>query len=123
MADRDQVWLWRSPACGAARSNIEAKGAQLSGGRLLIVWGDVNDASKVSARPDAMAAIQQAWSTSGGTMPDICKSGQIMQARNCSPNTRRPTDTDIDDAMQGNLCRCGTYPRNPRRNPRTPPAR
>jgi isoquinoline 1-oxidoreductase alpha subunit len=40
-----------------------------------------------------------------------CQSGQIMQAAALLAETPRPTDDDIDAAMQGNLCRCGTYPR------------
>ena len=40
-----------------------------------------------------------------------CQSGQILQAADLLANIPAPTDTDIDAAMQGNLCRCGTYPR------------
>jgi len=40
-----------------------------------------------------------------------CQSGQIMQAAALLVANPTPTDRDIDDAMDGNLCRCGTYPR------------
>jgi isoquinoline 1-oxidoreductase alpha subunit len=40
-----------------------------------------------------------------------CQSGQIMQAASLLSETQDPTDAEIDDAMSGNLCRCGTYPR------------
>jgi isoquinoline 1-oxidoreductase alpha subunit len=40
-----------------------------------------------------------------------CQSGQIMQAASLLSETPDPTDTEIDDALSGNLCRCGTYPR------------
>jgi isoquinoline 1-oxidoreductase alpha subunit len=40
-----------------------------------------------------------------------CQSGQIMQAAALLATTPNPTDVEIDAAMEGNLCRCGTYPR------------
>jgi isoquinoline 1-oxidoreductase alpha subunit len=40
-----------------------------------------------------------------------CQAGQIMAAAALLARTRRPTDREIDAAMSGNLCRCGTYPR------------
>jgi isoquinoline 1-oxidoreductase subunit alpha len=40
-----------------------------------------------------------------------CQSGQIMSAAALLAKTPKPTDTDIDAAMTGNICRCGTYPR------------
>jgi isoquinoline 1-oxidoreductase subunit alpha len=40
-----------------------------------------------------------------------CQGGQIMQAASLLKDTPNPTDDDIDSAMSGNICRCGTYPR------------
>ena len=40
-----------------------------------------------------------------------CQSGQIMTAAALLAKNRKPTDADIDDAMRGNICRCGTYKR------------
>ena len=40
-----------------------------------------------------------------------CQGGQIMQAASLLKDTPNPTDDDIDAAMSGNICRCGTYPR------------
>jgi isoquinoline 1-oxidoreductase alpha subunit len=40
-----------------------------------------------------------------------CQGGQIMQAASLLQDTPNPTDDDIDSAMSGNICRCGTYPR------------
>jgi isoquinoline 1-oxidoreductase alpha subunit len=40
-----------------------------------------------------------------------CQSGQIMSAAALLQANRKPSDADIDDAMSGNICRCGTYPR------------
>jgi isoquinoline 1-oxidoreductase subunit alpha len=58
-----------------------------------------------------MAAIQRAWVTHDVAQCGYCQSGQIMQAADLLANNPDPTDDEIDDAMWGNLCRCGTYPR------------
>ncbi|QXT39868.1 (2Fe-2S)-binding protein [Gymnodinialimonas ceratoperidinii] len=56
-------------------------------------------------------ALQQAWITHQVAQCGYCQSGQIMQAADLLSTTPNPTDEDIDFAMSGNLCRCGTYPR------------
>lgn len=61
--------------------------------------------------PDAMHAVQAAWAEVQVAQCGYCQSGQIMQAAAFLSETPEPTDADIDDAMSGNLCRCGTYPR------------
>ena len=55
--------------------------------------------------------IQQAWIDHQVAHCEYCQSGQIMNAAALLAETPAPTDDDIDAAMQGNLCRCGTYPR------------
>ena len=55
--------------------------------------------------------LQTAWKTHGVPQCGYCQSGQIMQAAALLKETPRPTDAQIDDFMQGNLCRCGTYQR------------
>jgi isoquinoline 1-oxidoreductase subunit alpha len=62
-------------------------------------------------QPEALAPLQQAWVKHQVAQCGYCQSGQIMQAASLLAETPDPTDQDIDDAMQGNLCRCGTYPR------------
>jgi isoquinoline 1-oxidoreductase alpha subunit len=52
-----------------------------------------------------------AWIEADVPQCGYCQSGQIMAAAVLLRETPRPTDADIDDAMCGNLCRCGTYPR------------
>ncbi len=61
--------------------------------------------------PDALHAVQEAWITHQVAQCGYCQSGQIMQAAALLAEMPSPTDADIDDAMSGNLCRCGTYPR------------
>jgi isoquinoline 1-oxidoreductase alpha subunit len=61
--------------------------------------------------PDGNHPVQVAWRELNVSQCGYCQCGQIMQAASLLKDTRRPTDDDIDAAMTGNLCRCGTYPR------------
>lgn len=56
-------------------------------------------------------ALQKAWKTCNVPQCGYCQSGQIMQAAAMLKSKPKPTDRDIDAAMQGNICRCGTYQR------------
>ena len=55
--------------------------------------------------------MQEAWRTLNVAQCGYCQPGQIMQAAALLSDTPNPTDADIDAAMAGNICRCGTYPR------------
>jgi isoquinoline 1-oxidoreductase alpha subunit len=55
--------------------------------------------------------VQQAWRKHNVPQCGYCQSGQIMQAAALLKEKPKPTDQDIDTAMQGNICRCGTYQR------------
>jgi isoquinoline 1-oxidoreductase alpha subunit len=57
------------------------------------------------------ASIQKAWLDHEVPQCGYCQSGQIMSASALLATNPRPTDADIDDAMSGNICRCGTYSR------------
>ncbi len=61
--------------------------------------------------PDALSRVQQAWIDEQVAQCGYCQSGQIMVAVALLAANPQPTDADIDEAMSGNLCRCGTYPR------------
>ena len=61
--------------------------------------------------PAALHAVQSAWVAAQVAQCGYCQAGQIMQAAALLTTTPDPTDADIDAAMEGNLCRCGTYPR------------
>jgi isoquinoline 1-oxidoreductase subunit alpha len=61
--------------------------------------------------PDGMHPVQVAWRELNVAQCGYCQSGQIMQAASLLNETPNPTDSDIDAAMNGNICRCGTYPR------------
>ncbi len=55
--------------------------------------------------------VQEAWLTLGVPQCGYCQPGQIMAATALLKQNPKPTDADIDKAMSGNICRCGTYPR------------
>jgi isoquinoline 1-oxidoreductase alpha subunit len=61
--------------------------------------------------PDGSHPVQQAWVELGVPQCGFCQPGQIMTATALLANNHDPTDEDIDRAMRGNICRCGTYPR------------
>ena len=60
---------------------------------------------------DRSHALQRAWLEIDVPQCGYCQSGQIMSAAALLDANRRPSDADIDAAMSGNICRCGTYPR------------
>jgi isoquinoline 1-oxidoreductase alpha subunit len=73
-------------------------------------------ASKAVLTIDALSAngthpVQRAWVTHNVPQCGYCQSGQIMSAAALLKTTPNPTDQDIDRAMAGNICRCGTYQR------------
>src|SRR6059036_3025056 len=61
--------------------------------------------------PDLSHPLQRAWVAEDVPQCGYCQSGQIMAAAILLRENPRPTDAEIDDAMTGNICRCGTYQR------------
>ena len=61
--------------------------------------------------PGRRHPVQQAWIDAAVAQCGYCQSGQIMQAVWLLQRNSEPSDADINQAMRGNLCRCGTYPR------------
>lgn len=65
----------------------------------------------IAPSPNTMHAVQQAWIEAQVPQCGYCQSGQIMSAYALLAANSAPTDEDIDKAMSGNICRCGSYPR------------
>jgi isoquinoline 1-oxidoreductase alpha subunit len=61
--------------------------------------------------PDHSHPVQKAWIEIDVPQCGYCQSGQIMSAAALLATKAQPSDADIDDAMKGNICRCGTYQR------------
>ncbi|SHM18627.1 isoquinoline 1-oxidoreductase, alpha subunit [Roseovarius litoreus] len=96
--------------CGACTVHIDGqavRSCQVAAGD---VWGPVTTIHGLGT-PETLHAVQAAWITHQVAQCGYCQSGQIMQAAALLATTPAPDDADIDDAMSGNLCRCGTYPR------------
>ena len=97
-------------ACGACTVHIDGVAVRSCQTWLEDVAGEVTTIEGLGT-PDALHAVQAAWLQHQVAQCGYCQSGQIMQAAALLAETPSPTDTEIDDAMGGNLCRCGTYPR------------
>lgn len=97
-------------ACGACAVQIDGEAVRSCQVALSDVWGEVTTIEGLGT-PDAMTKIQEAWVEHQVAQCGFCQSGQIMQAAALLAENPSPTDADIDDAMSGNLCRCGAYPR------------
>jgi len=65
----------------------------------------------IGSADDGLHAVQQAWIDEQVPQCGYCQSGQIMSAVALLAQNQSPSDEDIDRAMSGNVCRCGTYPR------------
>jgi isoquinoline 1-oxidoreductase alpha subunit len=71
---------------------------------------EITTIEAIGATPEG-AKIQKAWLDREVAQCGYCQSGQIMSASALLASTPHPTDSDIDGAMSGNICRCGTYVR------------
>lgn len=96
--------------CGACTVHIDGVAARSCQTPIEDVDGEVTTIEGLGG-PDAMHAVQAAWVQHQVAQCGYCQSGQIMQAASLLAENPAPSDEEIDEAMQGNLCRCGTYPR------------
>ena len=98
-------------ACGACTVHVDGQAvrscvtplSQLAGKKVTSIEG-------VATNPVAMA-VQAAWDKNQVPQCGYCQSGQVMAATALLAKNRKPSDAQIEAAMQGNICRCGTYGR------------
>jgi len=96
--------------CGACTVHIDGVAVRSCQTLAVDVDGPVTTIEGLGT-PDALHAVQEAWIEHQVAQCGYCQSGQIMQAASLLSDIPNPSDADIDDAMSGNLCRCGTYGR------------
>ncbi|MFN3938443.1 MAG: (2Fe-2S)-binding protein [Gemmobacter sp.] len=97
-------------ACGACTIHLGGVAVRSCQLRLEDVEGPVTTIEGLGS-PEALAAIQRAWVIHQVAQCGYCQPGQIMQAAAFLADNPDPTDDEIAEAMAGNLCRCGTYPK------------
>ncbi len=98
-------------ACGACTVHVNGQAVRSCQTALGDVAGATVTTIEGLGNPAALHAVQAAWLAAQVAQCGYCQSGQIMQAAALLAETPNPTDAQIDEAMSGNLCRCGTYPR------------
>jgi len=96
--------------CGACTVHINGSPVRSCSTPISAVSGNVTTIEGLGT-PDALHAVQEAWVEHQVAQCGYCQSGQIMSAAALISTNSSPSDHDIDLAMSGNLCRCGTYPR------------
>jgi isoquinoline 1-oxidoreductase alpha subunit len=96
--------------CGACTVHINGEATRSCITQISTVSGKkVTTIEGLSA--DGSHPVQKAWIAEDVPQCGYCQSGQIMSAVALLSKKPKPTDTDIDDFMSGNICRCGTYQR------------
>lgn len=96
--------------CGACTVHVDGEAARAC----MTAMADVAGRAVVTIEglsAEGTHPVQVAWREVNAPQCGYCQSGQIMQAAALLASTPRPTDAQVDDAMSGVLCRCGTYQR------------
>jgi isoquinoline 1-oxidoreductase alpha subunit len=96
--------------CGACTVHVDGRAVRACQTRMQTLAGKrVTTIEGLSA--DGSHPLQKAWVGLDVSQCGYCQAGQIMQAAQLLTQVPNPTDEDIDRAMNGNICRCGTYQR------------
>ncbi len=99
-------------ACGACTVHLDGQPIRSCSTPLSEAEGrEITTIEGVAGEDGGMSKVQQAWISEQVPQCGYCQSGQIMAATALLRDNPSPSDADIDEAMSGNICRCGTYTR------------
>jgi isoquinoline 1-oxidoreductase alpha subunit len=97
--------------CGACTVHVDGQPVRACTTQVSSVAGKKITTIEAMASDSVGKRVQAAWLELGVPQCGYCQPGQIMSAAALLKQNPRPKDEDIDQAMSGNICRCGTYPR------------
>ena len=98
-------------ACGACTVHLDGQPIRSCVTPVVVAAGKPITTIEAVGNTPAGRKVQDAWLDLDVVQCGYCQSGQIMSAAALVASNANPTDTDIDNAMAGNICRCGTYTR------------
>ncbi len=96
-------------ACGACTVHVDGEAVRSCVTTIGDVTGEVTTIEGL--HPDGDHPVQKAWREANVPQCGFCQAGQIMQAAAFLASTNNPSEQEITDAMDGNICRCGCYQR------------
>jgi isoquinoline 1-oxidoreductase alpha subunit len=97
--------------CGACTVHVDGQPVRACTTPISAVAGSKVTTIEAIGSDGVGRAVQAAWVDMGVPQCGYCQAGQIMSATALLKRNRKPTDAEIDEAMSGNICRCGTYVR------------
>ena len=97
--------------CGACTVHVDGTATRSCITTIDSIGGSAITTIEAIGATETGAKIQKAWLDREVVQCGYCQSGQVMSASALLATNPHPTDSDIDDAMSGNICRCGTYVR------------
>ena len=97
--------------CGACTVHLNGQAIRSCITPISAAQGQKIDTIEAQAADKVGKAVEDAWVRNDVAQCGYCQSGQIMSATALLKSNRQPSDADIDAAMAGNICRCGTYTR------------
>lgn len=97
--------------CGACTMHVNGKAVRTCVLPIAAISGQSITTIEGLGTPKNMHPLQQAWASQNVPQCGYCQSGQIMSAAALLQTNPHPTESEVETAMTGNICRCGCYPR------------